>query len=115
MRKLWTQPLVTFSGKYHSVVECGLNPLPVQQPIPVWFGGEAEPVLRRITQFGDGWLLVGQAPPETEERWQRIQHYAGAAGRDPATIGLEGGIRYGSGDPVAWRRELERWRAMGAS
>jgi len=56
LRKLWTEPLVTFDGKYDHIPDAGLNPLPVQQPIPLWFGGQAEVVLRRIARMGDGWL-----------------------------------------------------------
>src|SRR5262245_21096486 len=45
MRKLWTEPTVTFKGEYHRFDRAGINPLPVQRPIPVWIGGMAEPVL----------------------------------------------------------------------
>ena len=47
MRRLWTEPLVDFKGKWHTIPDAGLNPLPVQRPIPVWFGGSAEAALRR--------------------------------------------------------------------
>ncbi len=47
MRQLWTQPLVNFAGKWHTIPDAGLNPLPVQRPIPVWFGGTADAALRR--------------------------------------------------------------------
>ena len=56
MRLLWTQPLVTFMGRWHSVPDAGINPLPIQQPIPVWFGGHAEAVLQRTARLGDGWM-----------------------------------------------------------
>src|SRR6188474_2591636 len=42
MRALWTEPVVDFAGRWHRVPEAGINPLPVQRPIPVWFGGQAE-------------------------------------------------------------------------
>ena len=42
MRALWTRELVTFKGNHHRITDAGLNPLPVQRPIPVWMGGEAE-------------------------------------------------------------------------
>jgi probable F420-dependent oxidoreductase len=56
LRKLWTEELVTFEGRWHTIPDAGLNPLPVQRPIPLWFGGHADPVLRRIAGLGDGWL-----------------------------------------------------------
>src|SRR6266852_9674563 len=47
MRLLWTKELVTYEGQWHRVPDAGINPLPVQRPIPVWMGGESEAVLRR--------------------------------------------------------------------
>ena len=44
MRALWTRELVTFKGAYHQIPDAALNPLPVHRPIPIWMGGESEPV-----------------------------------------------------------------------
>ena len=52
MRRLWTDPLVNFQGKWHTIPDAGLNPLPVQRPIPIWFGGNAEVALRRLARLG---------------------------------------------------------------
>src|SRR5512137_2052178 len=57
LRRLWTEPLVTFNGEWHTIPDAGLNPLPVQQPIPVWFGGSAEAALERIARLADGWII----------------------------------------------------------
>ncbi|HLE81312.1 MAG TPA: LLM class F420-dependent oxidoreductase, partial [Dehalococcoidia bacterium] len=51
LRALWTQEVVTFEGKWHRITEAGINPLPVQRPIPIWMGGGAEPVLQRIARL----------------------------------------------------------------
>src|SRR5262249_31294167 len=64
MRALWTEPVVDFSGKWHRVDRAGINPLPVQRPIPVWMGGGydratktvADTALRRIARMADGWF-----------------------------------------------------------
>src|ERR1700738_4753914 len=42
LRKLTSEPVVEFRGKWHTIDRAGLNPLPVQRPIPIWFGGSAE-------------------------------------------------------------------------
>src|SRR5262245_27943636 len=62
LRLLWTQPVVDFHGEFHHISHAGLNPMPVQRPIPIWFGvgtrGQPTPpdaVLRRIARLGDGW------------------------------------------------------------
>ena len=88
MRALWTQDLVTFKGRWHTITDAGLNPLPVQKPIPIWIGGYAEPVLRRIGCLADGWVFgASDASPEMIDI---IHGHAREAGRDPGDIGLRG-------------------------
>ena len=78
MRALWTEPVVDFAGRWHRVPEAGINPLPVQRPIPVWFGGQAEPVLRRVGRLGDGWFP--QMLPDTTARKNDGSRIPGVAG-----------------------------------
>ena len=59
LRKLWSEELITFKGKFHTVTDAGLNPLPPKRSIPIWFGGMADPVLERVAKIGDGWLPLG--------------------------------------------------------
>jgi probable F420-dependent oxidoreductase len=63
MRVLWTQEKPEFEGEFVKVHDIGFAPKPVQQHLPVWFGGDAEPVLRRVAKFGDGWSPF-RTPPE---------------------------------------------------
>lgn len=56
LRKLWTEELVAFDGQWHTIPDAGLTPLPIQQPIPLWLGGHADPVLQRVAKLADGWL-----------------------------------------------------------
>jgi probable F420-dependent oxidoreductase len=121
MRRLWTQPLVTFAGKWDGIADAGLNPLPIQRPIPIWIGAAQNPatatdvVLRRIGRLADGWMLVSPAGPHVEESWARIRHFAEQAGRDPAALGLQGGLRYGDGDLDRVRQEFETWQRLNAT
>ncbi len=115
LRLLWTQPLVTFEGRWHTIPDAGLKPLPVQQPIPIWFGGHADPVLRRIGRLGDGWMPNLQNPADAPPYMARIREAAVEAGRDPSRIGMEPRLKYGSGDPQVWAETLAAWRAVGAS
>jgi probable F420-dependent oxidoreductase len=118
MRRLWTEQLVTFKGKWDTVTDAGLKPLPVQRPIPIWIGGaqmEGTPaVLRRIGRHADGWTLVGPPGPHVESSWTQIKEFARDAGRDSSTPGLEGGVRYGDGNLDRVRQEYETWRRLGA-
>ena len=115
MRRLWTNETVTFNGKWDRVTAAGLNPLPVQRPIPIWLGGGAEQVLKRVATLSDGWILTGPPNGATQQRLERIRAYAEEAGRDPSTIGIEGGVRIAQGGPDAWLETLEAWRALGAT
>ena len=56
LRRLWSEPVVDFKGKYHSIDQAGINPMPVQQPIPLWLGGMADAVLKRVARYSDGWF-----------------------------------------------------------
>lgn len=56
MRELWTKPVVDFDGQYHRVPRAGIAPLPGRS-IPVWFGGSAEPSVRRAARMGDGYIF----------------------------------------------------------
>ena len=56
LRALWTQPTVTFHGRWHHIEDAGIKPLPVQRPIPIWIGGSADTTLKRVGRMGDGWF-----------------------------------------------------------
>lgn len=123
LRALWTQKTVTFRGRWHTIVEAGLNPLPVQQPIPIWFGGAADVVLRRAARLADGWIYGGglsnpytRAPSGSpRELVERLREHIRAAGRDPASLGIEGRIGLDRGGPDDWRHQVDEWRGLGVS
>src|SRR5213075_2778064 len=56
MKALWADPHVTFEGKYHTIEDAGINPLPARRSIPIWLGGHADATLRRVASWGDGWM-----------------------------------------------------------
>ena len=115
LRLLWTRRLVTYEGHWHTIPDAGLKPLPVQQPIPIWFGGHAEPALRRIGRLGDGWMPNYRNVADAVSALQIIRKAAREAGRNPSEIGLEPRLQFGSGDPDVWGQTLEGWRAVGAT
>lgn len=116
LRQLWTQELVTFHGRWHTITEAGINPLPVQRPIPIWFGGTDDRALQRIGRIGDGWIAMGRADEENARRVRLVRESAQQAGRDPATLQLAGGLGTRA-DTTAddWRRDLEAWRQLGTT
>jgi alkanesulfonate monooxygenase SsuD/methylene tetrahydromethanopterin reductase-like flavin-dependent oxidoreductase (luciferase family) len=116
MRRLWTERVVSFEGEFHKITSAGINPLPVQQPIPLWIGGSAERALRRAAKMADGYFtqrpLEGLDWPQTIEK---VREWLREAGRDPSTFGIEARLGVGWGSPEDWRRELEEWKAVGAT
>ena len=115
MRRLWTEPSVTHNGAHETVTGAGLAPLPVQRPIPVWFGGVAERALRRVGRLADGWFP--QVPPgeRLEEARAIIRQAAVEAGRDPDALGIEGRVGWETGDVDRLGRQAGKWRDAGAS
>jgi len=115
LRALWTQDVLTFEGRWHRITHAGINPLPVQRPIPLWLGGRAEVVIQRAARIADGWFP--QFPPDSagEETIARFRSYAREASRDPAAVGIEGRISIAGRDPDSWATEAEAWKRLGAS
>jgi len=115
LRHLWTQPLVTFAGKWHTIPDAGLNPLPLQQPIPIWFGGHAEPVLRRTARLGDGWMPNSRSPEDARPAIDLLQRFLMENDRSIQDFGMEARMPYGDGDPAAWEGVMRGWKAVGAT
>ncbi len=115
LRALFTDEVVTFHGKWHHIEAAGLNPMPVQRPIPIWIGGSSEATLKRVGEMGDGWFPQ-RAPDETaREMVEKTREYARAAGRDPGAIGFEARVSIAGTTPDEWARQVEGWREIGAT
>ena len=115
LRALWTEEVISFDGRYHKVSHAGINPLPVQRPIPIWFGGGADRVMRRIGRMADGWFPQFQPDSQGQEQLAKMREYARAAGRDPGDIGIEGRVSLASGSPDDWAKSAAAWDELGAS
>lgn len=115
MNRLWSERVVDFEGEFDSVRHAGVNPLPIQRPIPVWFGGGADPVLRRAAKLGQGWIPLGNPGTKTAAMLEALRGYLRDEGRDPTTFGIEAWIRYDDGDPDGWRKTADKWLGLGAT
>ncbi|HXW46364.1 MAG TPA: LLM class F420-dependent oxidoreductase [Streptosporangiaceae bacterium] len=115
LRRLWTEESVTFDGEHERVTGAGLSPLPVQRPIPIWFGAQSRRAYERIGRLADGWFP--QVPPDArlDEARSVIEAAAVAAGRDPAQIGMEGRVSWTQDGVERLAGHVGRWRAAGAS
>ena len=114
MRRLWTRELVTYEGRWHRVPDAGINPLPIQRPIPIWMGGESEVVLRRAARLADGWITLQtfRPGPAAQQTIDRLHGFVREAGRDPTAFGIEGRVALAQVPPAEHAKELATWRAM---
>lgn len=116
LRQLWAEPLVTFNGRWHTIPDAGINPLPVQPSgIPIWLGGHADAVLRRIARLGDGWLPTYRRAADAQPHLEKLDQYLAENGRSRADIGIEARFSFGDGNPDTWHTTIQEWQAIGAT
>ena len=114
LRRLWTEPSVTFRGRFDRVTGAGLAPLPVQRPIPVWFGAQSERAYRRVGRLADGWFPQVPPGPKLDQARSVVEQAAAEAGRDPARLGMEGRVSWRD-DPGKLAEHAATWREAGAT
>ena len=117
LRRLWTEPEVTFEGEFDRVSKNGIDPLPVQRPIPMWIGGASEPsrpVKERIARYADGWFALC-APEQYAGIRAEIDAIARESGRDPSEIGAESGVGIHGRTDEEWLGIVEARRATGVT
>jgi probable F420-dependent oxidoreductase len=115
LRRLWTEPSLTFDGDYEKVTGAGLAPLPIQRPIPVWFGASSSRAYRRAGRLADGWFPQMPPGPSLDEAKGQVEAAARDAGREPATLGMEGRITLAQQGIDELDEVARRWRDAGAT
>jgi probable F420-dependent oxidoreductase len=113
LRRLWTEELVTIEDRWHQIPDAGINPLPVQRPIPIWFGGHADVVLQRAARLGDGWMLSYRSAADAAPALAKINQYLGENGRSQQEFGLEARLLFGEGDLDTLKKQAAQWQAAG--
>ena len=122
LREFWTNDVVGFDGKYHKVDHAGVNPLPVQRPIPIWMGAGAranpvptDQVLRRVASLADGWFPQMQPGDDAKFTVERLQTFLSEVGRESSSMGMEPRINLADGNPEIWQAHANAWQSMGAT
>jgi probable F420-dependent oxidoreductase len=117
LRKLWTEDLVTYKGAFHTFTDVGLNPVPVQRPIPIWLGAFELRAVDRAGRIADGWFVNPRIGPGNEAgaAIDTFRTAARAAGRDPDTLGIDATVHIAGKTPEQCAAEVEAWRALGVS
>jgi probable F420-dependent oxidoreductase len=114
LRRLWTEPSISFHGSYDRVTGAGLAPLPVQRPIPIWFGAQSDRAYRRAGRLADGWFPQVPPGPKLDEARSVVERAAVDAGRDPGRIGMEGRVSW-QGSPEKLAGHVAAWRDADAT
>lgn len=113
LRRLWTEDVVTFRGRFHDLKEVSIIPAPIQRPIPIWLGGSSDAAVKRAARLGDGWMPI-MAPEEAEPKIAALREHLEALGRAPASFGIEAWLRMHEPDPARWAAAADGWRRLGA-
>jgi probable F420-dependent oxidoreductase len=114
LRRLWTERSVTHHGRFEHISGAGIAPLPVQRPIPVWFGAASPPAFERAGRLADGWFPMFEPGPRFDAARAVVEESADRAGRDPATIGMEARVNWVHGATEV-AEQIAQWRDAGAS
>jgi probable F420-dependent oxidoreductase len=115
LRKLTSERSVSFKGVHETVTGAGISPLPIQRPLPIWFGATSPAALRRTGRIADGWFPQTQPGAGLEEAKEIVTEAARGARRDPATIGMEGRLSVDPANLEQLSAGLEDWERAGAT
>lgn len=115
LKRLWTEDLVTYRGRFHDLQDVNITPPPIQRPIPVWFGGSSDAVVKRAARYGDGWMPIMAPGGEAERKLADLRDHLQAFGREAEAFGIEGWLRMHDADPQRWAEAAGGWRRLGAN
>lgn len=115
LRALWAEPVISFQGRWHTIEQAGINPLPLRRNIPLWIGGYADTVLDRTGRLADGWFPAGGPTEKARADVARLRAAASAAGRDPAALGIEPRLSISQLPEAEWASFTSGWAALGAT
>jgi len=113
LRKLWTEPVVDFTGTWHRIDRAGIKPLPAKS-IPIWFGGSDERVIERAARMGDGLIPLFNPNDAGKAALERLWELLAKYGRDRSQFGLEAQVSLSAG-PEKWAAHADAWRQLGAN
>ncbi len=89
MKAIWTEEEAAFHGKFVQFDPIWSYPKPARKPHPpVLLGGETDHTLKRVVEFGDGWLPRAVSGFNAKQTVDRLRRMASAAGRNPSTFSI---------------------------
>ena len=113
LRRLFTEPVVDFSGRFDRIDRAALVPKPAR-PIPIWLGGSSEAAFDRAARLADGFIFIGGDIDHTIDAWKRLRDRVRSLGRSVEDFGAEYVAR-----PAGWpgdlAAEIDAWREAGGT
>ena len=103
LTRLWSEEQVTFEGRFYQYRDATIAPRPVQQPLPLWIGGNSNAAIKRTARLGTGWIGGIASPEDVARVIAGIKEEAGRVGRviDADHYGASLAFRVGSPDDDA--------------
>ncbi len=116
-RRLFTQPLTDFDGRYYQLAEARCEPKPVQRPgPPIVIGGSGEQLtLRVVAQYADGWTVTSTDVEQFRHKQAVLREHCAAVGRDFSEITLSVQAPVDYDDLPATARRLQGMVDAGAT
>jgi probable F420-dependent oxidoreductase len=113
LRRLFTEPVVDFSGRFDRVDRASLVPKPARS-IPIWLGGSGERAFDRAARLADGFIFFGGGVGNTIEAWKRLRQRVAGLGRSVEDFGGDY-VALSGADVGVLSREIDAWRAAGGT
>lgn len=114
LRKLWSEDSLDYTGTWHRVDRASILPRP-QRQIPIWFGGSAPALIKRMAKLGDGWFPLMGPNDDARRVVAETRAALAAEGRDPANFGIQAQAQARGGNPELWAKHAQAWKDVGAT
>ncbi len=89
--------------------------MPVQQPIPIWFGGSHDKAMRRMARLGDGWFPSARKVEDARPKLDLLRSELVANGRNAAAFGIEPRLPFSVERADDFKKNVADWTQEGAS
>ncbi len=113
LRRLFTEPVVDFTGRFDRIDRAALVPRPAH-PIPIWLGGSSEAAYDRAARLANGFIFMGADIDRIVDAWNRLRDRVNGAGRSVETFGAEYVVRP-QGAPGDLTAKIDAWREAGGT
>ena len=113
LRRLFTEPVVDFSGRFDRIDRAALVPKPTRS-IPIWLGGSGEKAFGRAARLADGFIFFGGGVEQAVASWRQLRDRVSDLGRSVDDFGGEY-VAHRPADVGELTREIDSWREAGGT